>query len=745
MPNENAILYGKETLSDASRQKRAIPLGLIFSGVSAIGGLIMKGVNTWSNYKKSKAMTKAVEKIYEAQEIDHRRLTRLEGQTSLLAKTTKTAFQHIDYRLLHLDMKLNSTVQHMTEFFKRTETHFRITWEALVSNRLAIHLLSSGSAMYDMVLRQYLHYYQNYDVTLDHFLTGLDALATGRLTFQVLDPDELDRFLSAIRRQLREERSPFELAFNHTYQFYTEPMVMFTNTHDQLLVNVPILLRLATQKPLNLYSIDTVPMPFDTETLDGRNNEYTFINNSYPYMALNEHNYIPLTETQLRMCDKMGPTYYCQNSYMLRQRTQHTCESAIYYKMDAKTITKHCQAKFAANVEFTPKVLDAGETMVLFNLPRPWILLCDQEKQPTEIDFATYKVVDRKEFCECSLTAGSFQLDETLVKYTPEINTEADGRFKSYFAINKIIFDYLQAEKDVQLDSTVVQALSRLLDVKPEYDWTPLNWYVNPDLPDNVINKQPSSVIADLMGVMEHIITEGEEEAYQSEIQYRNAQSEFKRFLKSAEGWRKFEFVSSILGMLALMALIIITIFRSRIVESIILGSAVMDEYKFVNPSAPPACVKAFSLPPAYPNQIQFQPPIFATKLGRQGCRGKTKARCPNDHVDHNNFNHNNTSGNSLYDIQEMSKCIPFTKGMLPLVSIQHDTPRHCAHGYFRRSCKLGLSGSHVGAFCIRRSTPIAIKDHRLSPRLRHAHYKTLLLQTAADRLAEYSSVRFGS
>ena len=115
----------------------------------------------------------------------------------------------------------------MTEFFKRTETHFRFTWEALVSNRLAIHLLSSGSAMYDMVLRQYLHYYQNYDVTLDHFLTGLDALGTGRLTFQVLDPDELDHFLSAIRRQLREERSPFELAFIHTYQFYAEPMVMF--------------------------------------------------------------------------------------------------------------------------------------------------------------------------------------------------------------------------------------------------------------------------------------------------------------------------------------------------------------------------------------------------------------------------------------------------------------------------------------------------------------------------------------
>ena len=76
---------------------------------------------------------------------------------------------------------------------------------------------------------------------------------------------------------------------------------------------------------------------------------------------------------------------------------------------------------------------------------------------------------------------------------------------------------------------------------------------------------------------------------------------------------------------------------------------------------------------------------------------------------------------------------ILFTKGMLPLVSIQHHTPRHRMHGYFRRSFKLGLGGSHVGAFRIRHSTPIAIKDHRLPPRLRHAHYKTLLLQTAAD------------
>ena len=236
--------------------------------------------------------------------------------------------------------------------------------------------------MYNCVLHQYLQYYINYQVTLDHFLTGLDSLGTGRLTFQVLDPDELMWFLDVIAKQLHKERSLFQLTFNHTYQYYAEPMVTFSNSHDQLLVNIPVLLCLTEQKDLTLYSIDMVPMPFDTETLDGENDEYTFINNSYPYMAINEHNYIPLDERQLRLCNKMGATYYCENSYVLHQRTEHTCESAIFYRTDPKTITKHCKATFSSCQNFPPKVLDAGETMVLFNLPRPWILVCGKHKRP---------------------------------------------------------------------------------------------------------------------------------------------------------------------------------------------------------------------------------------------------------------------------------------------------------------------------------------------------------------------------
>ena len=47
-----------------------------------------------------------------------------------------------------------------------------------------------------------------------------------------------------------------------------------------------------------------------------------------------------------------------------------------------------------------------------------------------------------------------------------------------------------------------------------------------------------------------------------------------------------------------------------------------MDEYKFVNPSA---SAKAYTLPPAYPDQINFQLPTLPQNWGDKGAEGKQK------------------------------------------------------------------------------------------------------------------------
>ena len=73
--------------------------------------------------------------------------------------------------------------------------------------------------------------------------------------------------------------------------------------------------------------------------------------------------------------------------------------------------------------------------------------------------------------------------------------------------------------------------------------------------------------------------------------------------MQYAERWHIFKFMSAMLGLLAMLILVIIHIFRAHILESIILSSAVMEEYKFVSPSANSnSGVKAFTLPAPFQN-----------------------------------------------------------------------------------------------------------------------------------------------
>ena len=255
--------------------------------------------------------------------------------------------------------------------------------------------------------------------------------------------------------------------------------------------------------------------------------------------------------------------------------------------------------------------------MILFNLPRPWILVCGKHKRPHEIQIATFKILNRTELCECSFTAGTFLLDETLVQCMPEIWRQADGVFKMLYAINKMIFDYLQVNNDVKLEGDVLQALSELLLQKPQYDWSSVKWHEGTPLPDNVINKKEKGVIAELEAVMDYIVSKTEKEAFQDKNAFQKAQKDFNKFMQYAERWHIFEFVSAILGLLAMLTLVIKCIFRAHILESIILSSAVMEEYKFVSPSTNSnSGVKAFTLPAPFQNgelekQFTFWPPTL--------------------------------------------------------------------------------------------------------------------------------------
>ena len=95
------------------------------------------------------------------------------------------------------------------------------------------------------------------------------------MTHRILDPKILAKYLEAVKDDLEETAPEFELVFTNVYQYYGNSLISFTNTIDDLLLQLPILIKLKVEVPRSLFSIKTAPVPLDAETYLREKREYT--------------------------------------------------------------------------------------------------------------------------------------------------------------------------------------------------------------------------------------------------------------------------------------------------------------------------------------------------------------------------------------------------------------------------------------------------------------------------------------
>ena len=190
----------------------------------------------------------------------------------------------------------------------------------------------------------------------------IENLNSGYLTHCILDPQVLSKYLETIKDDL-EDTTP---VFTSVYQYYGNFLASFTNTIDNLLLQLPILIKLKVQIPMSLFSIETVPIPLDAETYLGEKREYTQIIPETEYIAFTDNNYVPLIQVQISLCAKIGYTYYCEYAHLLKKCTEHTCMSAIYYDQESEIKANQCKTIVTFDNTLESKILDAGNILNTF-------------------------------------------------------------------------------------------------------------------------------------------------------------------------------------------------------------------------------------------------------------------------------------------------------------------------------------------------------------------------------------------
>ena len=300
--------------------------------------------------------------------------------------------------------------------------------------------------------------YVRYESALDDTLIEIEHLNSGYLTHHILDPKILAKYLEAVEDNLDETAPDFEPVFTNVYQYYGYSLISFTNTIDDLLLQLPILIKIKVQVPMPLFSIKTAPVPLDAETYLGEKREYTQITPETELIALTENNYIPLMQAQILLCAKIGYMYYCEYAHLLKKHTEHTCMSAIYYNQGSDVKVKQCKTIVTFDTILESKILDDGDLLILSNLQKPWTIACKDISRVFEIKYSIYRILNRSELCECSLTAGNYLLSYTNINCgnAPEAR---DSYFTTYYSFNKIVLDVITEKFDIQVDkNTKTQA-----------------------------------------------------------------------------------------------------------------------------------------------------------------------------------------------------------------------------------------------------------------------------------------------
>ena len=161
--------------------------------------------------------------------------------------------------------------------------------------------------------------------------------------------------------------------------------------------------------------------------------------------------------------------YYCEYAHLLKKCTEHTCMSAIYYDQSSDIKAKQCKTIVTFNTILKFKILDAGNLLILSNLQKPWTIACKDVSRVFEIEYSTYRILNRLELCECSLTAGNYLLSYMNIncRNAPEAR---DDYFTTYYSFNKIVLDIITEKFDIQVDEDTKTQVALLRDDIPGYD-----------------------------------------------------------------------------------------------------------------------------------------------------------------------------------------------------------------------------------------------------------------------------------
>ena len=240
--------------------------------------MIIDGVNTIINYKKAKAMNAAIHTLNKWASMNNEQIVWVRDHLLHVYKASLTDIKGNRKNLYQFNKDLDRIYEYTGILQNTTADELTMMYWSTINLETNIQYMSTLLKFYMSHLEMLTHEYQELTQTIDHFLDGLSAVNTGCLSPALISPDVLYHLMTRVVADIIRRNPDFIPKFTTLQNYYQQAMTSFTNTENMLIVHIPILFKNRLQKPINLYKMVTVPVPFDRDTYEGKHNMYTQLN-----------------------------------------------------------------------------------------------------------------------------------------------------------------------------------------------------------------------------------------------------------------------------------------------------------------------------------------------------------------------------------------------------------------------------------------------------------------------------------
>ena len=294
-----------------------------------------------------------------------------------------------------------------------------------------------------LVEEEHVNQYQLLEKASHDLLKGIVTLGLGKLPRELVSDTRLCTMLKEVRFMIRKHFPDYELADNSILHYCDMKLVTFSidrETHS-LIISFPVFVKDFRQPPLKLYKVDTVAVPVPDR--NRKANSYTQVRINKPYLVAGDDYFIQLKMTELVMCKSIRYTYYCEELFVVKHKSRHSCASAIFYDLGPEEVVHKCQFDYIYNTTMPPTVLDGGRSLLLANFHGPASLKCNLKNGglPKPAPKHVYAVVDRSFLCDCQL---DLEHHATILWQLSACTDNSTAHFQVEFVVNLGFYQLLR-------------------------------------------------------------------------------------------------------------------------------------------------------------------------------------------------------------------------------------------------------------------------------------------------------------